>query len=63
MISADIQLILPELLLSVYAMVALILAVYTVKDRGASLLVWAFWRHRTVTRYLPFFCTSIPLMI
>ena len=41
MISADIQLILPELLLSGYAMVALIGAVYTVKDRGASLLVWA----------------------
>lgn len=40
MLSADIQIIMPELVLSVYAMVALIGAVYTVKDGAASMLTW-----------------------
>ncbi|SLN41453.1 NADH-quinone oxidoreductase subunit NuoN [Roseisalinus antarcticus] len=40
MISADIQVVLPELLLSVFAMIALIGAVYTGKDGVAGLLVW-----------------------
>jgi NADH-quinone oxidoreductase subunit N len=40
MISADIQVVLPELVLSVFAMAALMGAVYTVKDRSAPLLVW-----------------------
>lgn len=40
MISADIQTVLPEILLSVYAMVALLAAVYTTKDGAASLLTW-----------------------
>jgi NADH-quinone oxidoreductase subunit N len=40
MISADLTLILPEILLSVYAMVMLLVAVYTSKDGMASLLVW-----------------------
>ena len=40
MISADIQTILPEIALSVYAMVALLGAVYTIKDGAASTLVW-----------------------
>ena len=40
MISADIQTVLPEIALAVYAMVALLGAVYTVKDGAASLLVW-----------------------
>ncbi len=41
MISADIQTILPELLLAVYAMVALLAAVYTSKDKLAGLITWA----------------------
>ncbi len=40
MISADIQTVLPEIALAVYAMVALLGAVYTVKDGAASMLVW-----------------------
>ncbi len=38
MITADIQTVLPEILLSVYAMIALIFAVYTGKDKVAPLL-------------------------
>lgn len=41
MISADLQTVLPEILLSVYAMAALLGAVYTTKDGAASLLTWA----------------------
>ena len=40
MISADIQTALPEILLAVYAMVALLGAVYTTKDEAAPLLTW-----------------------
>ena len=40
MISADLNTILPELLLSVYAMLALLGAVYTGKDKLAPALVW-----------------------
>lgn len=40
MISADLQTVLPEILLSVYAMAALLGAVYTTKDDAASLLTW-----------------------
>jgi len=40
MLSADIQTIMPELVLSIYAMVALMGAVYTVKDGAAGLLTW-----------------------
>ena len=40
MISADIQTVLPEIALAVYAMAALLGAVYTIKDGAASLLVW-----------------------
>jgi len=40
MIAADIQVVLPELVLSVFAMAALMGAVYTIKDRAAPLLVW-----------------------
>jgi len=52
MISYDMGVLLPEIVLSVYAMVALIWAVYTGKDRLATTLVWltaalmvavAFW--------------------
>ena len=52
MIAADIQTVLPEILLACYAMAALLGAVYTIKDGAASLLVWltaavfvllAFW--------------------
>ncbi|ETA53063.1 NADH-quinone oxidoreductase subunit NuoN [Ponticoccus alexandrii] len=52
MLTADLNIILPEILLSVYAMVALVAAVYTGKDKAAPLLVWltsglflavAFW--------------------
>ena len=38
---ADLNVILPEIILSVYAMAALLGAVYTGKDRLASMLVWA----------------------
>jgi NADH-quinone oxidoreductase subunit N len=41
MLSADLGLILPEIVLAVYAMLALLGAVYTVKDGAASLLIWA----------------------
>ncbi|MDO6584976.1 NADH-quinone oxidoreductase subunit NuoN [Salipiger sp. 1_MG-2023] len=41
MISADLNTILPEIVLSVFAMLALLGAVYTGKDKMASLLVWA----------------------
>ena len=40
MISADLQTVLPEILLSVYAMAALLGAVYTTKDDAAPLLTW-----------------------
>ena len=41
MISADIQTVLPEIVLAVYAMLALIGAVYTTKDKAAPFLTWA----------------------
>jgi NADH-quinone oxidoreductase subunit N len=41
MLSADLMVILPEIILAVYAMGALLAAVYTIKDGAASLLVWA----------------------
>lgn len=41
MISADIQTVMPEILLAVYAMLALLAAVYTTKDDMAPLLTWA----------------------
>ncbi|NDV97897.1 NADH-quinone oxidoreductase subunit NuoN [Salipiger sp. PrR002] len=41
MISADLNTILPEILLAVYAMLALVGAVYTGKDKLAPALVWA----------------------
>lgn len=40
MLSADLGIILPEIILAVYAMLALLGAVYTIKDGAASLLVW-----------------------
>ena len=40
MLAADLTVILPEIILAVYAMCALLAAVYTVKDGAASLLVW-----------------------
>ncbi len=52
MLSADIQTVMPEILLAVYAMLALLAAVYTTKDGMAPLLTWvtagvfavlAFW--------------------
>jgi NADH-quinone oxidoreductase subunit N len=41
MISADLYIILPEILLSVYAMLGLLAAVYTVKDGLSGPLIWA----------------------
>ena len=41
MISADLNIILPEIVLAVFAMLALIGAVYTGKDKLAPVLVWA----------------------
>ncbi len=52
MLSQDLNTILPEIILSLYAMGALLAGVYTVKDKAAPLLVWltsglfvvvAFW--------------------
>ncbi|MFP7673304.1 NADH-quinone oxidoreductase subunit NuoN [Marivita sp. S0852] len=40
MLTADLMVILPEIVLAVYAMLALLGAVYTIKDGAASLLVW-----------------------
>ncbi len=40
MISADIQTVMPEIILAVYAMLALLVAVYTTKDAMAPLLTW-----------------------
>lgn len=40
MIGADIQILMPEIVLAVYAMLALLGAVYTTKDGAASLLTW-----------------------
>ena len=41
MFSLDLQTVLPEVILSVYAMVALMAGVYTTKDKSAGLLIWA----------------------
>ena len=41
MIQADLNIILPEVILSLYAMLALVVAVYSGKDKLAPLLVWA----------------------
>ena len=41
MTSADFQTLLPEIVLALYAMIALIVAVYTGKDKLAATLVWA----------------------
>ncbi len=41
MIAADLQIVLPEIVLAVYAMAALLVAVYTTKDGMAPLLTWA----------------------
>ena len=41
MISADLNIILPEIVVSVFAMLALVGAVYTGKDKLASVLTWA----------------------
>ena len=40
MISADIQTVMPEIILAIYAMLALMVAVYTTKDAMAPLLTW-----------------------
>jgi len=41
MIGADLQILMPEIVLTVFAMGALLVAVYTTKDAMAPLLVWA----------------------
>jgi hypothetical protein len=41
MTSADFQTLLPEIVLAGYAMAALMVAVYTTKDKLAPALVWA----------------------
>ncbi len=41
MISADLNIILPEIVLSIFAMLALVGAVYTSKDKLAPALIWA----------------------
>ena len=41
MTSADLNIILPELILALFAMGGLMVAVYTGKDRMAGLLTWA----------------------
>ena len=53
MIYSDLSIIFPEIFLSVYSMIALVVAVYTSKDEGAQKVTWfiaivfillAFWR-------------------
>ncbi len=41
MTSADFSIILPEVILSVFAMAALLFGVYTGKDKTAPMLLWA----------------------
>ena len=41
MISADLNVILPEILLALFAILALLGAVYTNKDAAAGVIVWA----------------------
>ncbi|WP_341214368.1 NADH-quinone oxidoreductase subunit NuoN [uncultured Limimaricola sp.] len=41
MFSLDLQTVLPEVILAVYAMVALMAGVYTTKDKSAGILIWA----------------------
>ncbi|QDY68758.1 NADH-quinone oxidoreductase subunit NuoN [Qingshengfaniella alkalisoli] len=41
MTSADISIILPEIVIAIFAMAALVFAVYTGKDKTAPMLVWA----------------------
>ncbi|MGR3465971.1 NADH-quinone oxidoreductase subunit NuoN [Limimaricola sp.] len=41
MFSLDLQTVLPEVILSVYAMAALMAGVYTTKDKSAGILIWA----------------------
>lgn len=38
---ADLNILLPEIVLAIFAMLALVGTVYTVKDRGASMVLWA----------------------
>ena len=40
MIQADLNVVLPEVILAVYAMIALMAAVYTTKDRAAPVVLW-----------------------
>ncbi|MEP5153005.1 proton-conducting transporter membrane subunit, partial [Planktotalea sp.] len=40
MIQADLTIIMPEIILALFALIALVAAVYTGKDKVASLLVW-----------------------
>ena len=40
MVQADLNIILPEIVISVYAMVALLVAVYTRQDKLAPILTW-----------------------
>ena len=41
MIQADLSVVLPEVILAVYAMLALIAAVYTTKDKAAPMILWS----------------------
>ncbi len=40
MIQADLNVVLPEVILAVYAMIALLAAVYTTKDKAAPIVLW-----------------------
>jgi len=40
MIQADLNVVLPEVILAVYAMAALMAAVYTTKDKAAPIVLW-----------------------
>lgn len=40
MIQADLNIVMPELILAVYSMIALMAAVYTTKDRAAPMVLW-----------------------
>jgi len=45
MISMDINIVLPEITLAVFAMAALMVAVYGGKDRLAGLMFWSTWNY------------------
>ena len=66
MIASDINVVLPEIVLAVYAMIALLAAVYTTKDKLGGLLVWLTAAVMVAVRVIgvtPSFSYSEPVMV